>query len=1315
MMYLRYGMLIALSVSLLLADASLYAQELVPRSLRLAIVSSQEIQDRGISDLLTALLTQTNGIELVEREQLRLALDQMELSTLSDARASEERIALGRILAADVILILELINTDQFTLEDIQKNQESNRETKFTVHKKQVVRLLICDCRTGARVSVFSMELEDQEPAIVAHKLNRHFNSCINRLVQGIRYVVGISPFLSNELEHDYDSYQESLARLVESAFLSMPGVAVVERNKAEVIWNELVKQDDSTLHRAVPLLVEGEFSVESKASDRPIFSIQMTGRFAKGHTVRLASKAVPYDELSSQINTLIEKIIEKHPAWSSSKLERNTQLEWLKERSRMFSGMGAWKSAIGLQQAALLLDPRDIELRLRLISNQRMLLRHMATTEYETSNWPGAIGSLDRAEKLIAIYLDQLRNEEYLIRNRLVDLHLARRILSQWGYPSQQSGVRKSEAIQQPAIRSLLADAEQKRKTYLSSISKHLFDLSENPAQQYHGSLEGRLGDLQEALLSQFVKRIDYQQLTISDIQSLRRLWEENIPDSLGFPGVLQQITNGINSEVSNINKKHRFALRDYHNKDISALQWTKYLEELSLVSHQTIRLSARVQLLKWRWYFYDKNSTPEEHAYLRDMADSVAIELENYSKKDNIGRSFFTGGGGFPLKTVHELRWKLFRYSVMPDPFASRRQVKVALAKQRPRQKKSKQQESKISFLPLEFRVPALERKHRLSQSINPAIRKSFQYRYGTSRQQSRWRWTPCSDRFDIVWWPGAMYVMRQSGKLDEVSFPSEHDVILHDVRWDGELLWVATLASGVFVYDDQMKLKYHLTKEEGLLPSEHALKILPLGNRRAAVVGSFGPQYRAWCASIDLKPTQPKIEVFHEAKKVPESRATNLTNQSGSKDDTQRVFVPHLLTRIKMAALESGIKRDVLCIGRMQGNSTQAIRPLFVDLNQSVFTDPQLANYHLNFSSRSLHEDDFIAHRGRLYHKTQIDKIVKTSSQGKHTYYWVQGVNRSQGFLKLGDTLHLPTPYRWLEFDLHSGIVRDLANDDRAYKSLASSCLFAKSANYGVVAWDNSRRVYQVNINQTKDHDDPKRKDRSKTSQVTPISKNDMEPQILPSEQQLEAIRDRIRSLLRAGHILPQGSKLYYADGHAWFDGWLPHISLRSLYLDPPLKKTGCILHVHNGRVARLDSLKEQHPIFKVWFDSQGAPILSVQTATNRQTGKVEDHTIRWGVYGDNKLLHKVLHFDQDLILNSLTVKENGQGYKYTITRSYSSNGKSRSTAREEYALDANGERVQPGEERDVAYSPRLQSILEPTRIGLKPYYPIPESVD
>ena len=111
------------------AVASVAAEQRSPYH-RWAVVASQELQDGGLPDLLTAELSRQEDLELVERDQLELATRELELSACFGSQAVGKRLQLGQLLKADALLLLSLEEHE----------------------KQKSLKLVISDCLYGARL-----------------------------------------------------------------------------------------------------------------------------------------------------------------------------------------------------------------------------------------------------------------------------------------------------------------------------------------------------------------------------------------------------------------------------------------------------------------------------------------------------------------------------------------------------------------------------------------------------------------------------------------------------------------------------------------------------------------------------------------------------------------------------------------------------------------------------------------------------------------------------------------------------------------------------------------------------------------------------------------------------------------------------------------------------------------------------------------------------------------------------------------------------------------------------------------------------------
>jgi hypothetical protein len=135
------------------------------------------IGDNGttaLSDLLTASLSRLEGVTLVEREKLNLVLDEQQLNAALHTENVTERVRLGKLFKADLLLILR------------------------AGHGKPspAVRFAVAEIQFGLRLYVDSLETPDL--ARQAEHIHGKVASSVARLTAPITHILAVPPFLNN-------------------------------------------------------------------------------------------------------------------------------------------------------------------------------------------------------------------------------------------------------------------------------------------------------------------------------------------------------------------------------------------------------------------------------------------------------------------------------------------------------------------------------------------------------------------------------------------------------------------------------------------------------------------------------------------------------------------------------------------------------------------------------------------------------------------------------------------------------------------------------------------------------------------------------------------------------------------------------------------------------------------------------------------------------------------------------------------------------------------------------------------------------------
>jgi hypothetical protein len=150
---------------------------------RWAIVATPELRGGGLSDLLTARLSEDDSIELVEREQLDLALRELDLAAHFGADDAGRRLELGKLLKADALVLLS-----------VRRHED-----------QPFLRLVVCDCMYGARLSEEFRPMKEGQPAEAADWALSAIAATRNRFPAGITRLIAVPPFVSKDLTHERD------------------------------------------------------------------------------------------------------------------------------------------------------------------------------------------------------------------------------------------------------------------------------------------------------------------------------------------------------------------------------------------------------------------------------------------------------------------------------------------------------------------------------------------------------------------------------------------------------------------------------------------------------------------------------------------------------------------------------------------------------------------------------------------------------------------------------------------------------------------------------------------------------------------------------------------------------------------------------------------------------------------------------------------------------------------------------------------------------------------------------------------------------
>lgn len=768
-----------------------------------AVISSAKIQKAGLTELLTAALSREKGIRLVERDRLRLVAKELTLSKMLGSSGVARRAGAGGILKADALILL----TDE------------------TKDGKNFVRLVISDCRCGARLRVDYLPFAPEKIEPLAGKLLGLINETRSRFPGGIKHVFGVPHFVSRNLVHDYDHLQAGLAHLLGNALASMSGVAVIETEEAHRIRREIDLTDGADVERIVPLFIEGEFKVLRPAKAKgPSVTLSLkitdgakTVKTMSPKTVKLSKAGV---FLREDVPRQILQIRKNHV----KRLSVNEQFDALVSRADTFTRLGFWKDSTGLREAALLLKPDVVEQRIRVIQE---------TYRIVTANWPRGTdwnSGRDLFDSLCHNRLVRrhraLGHVEYLIRNRKVSRSVATELVRE---------TMRSIYTIRTTWSSRLTEEERRKKEFLVNVYPLILDIP--PKSKNKPGLEMWQSVLGELALV----RWDGNFLLKEDLDFLCKVLTTVIPDDLSPAAYVTYFL----SDVS-----HHFKHGDmYKHYRFSPKEYLDFLSRLKQSGKPLVVIYSRYGRLNYEWvHLEDKNDNAALKILLKRTEQLLAkcelIEIKPSCTQ--IRRTVL-------YRQIGDMRsW--IRGHLNPP---AKTRIAQAEQVQTPRPKRSTGQ--------LVFREVPLRLK-RLSGEVEP-------FKGVRWRAMGGWRGIQrlvrCGNGLDVLWQGSAVLFMRKKGLVEEIFVDKRTHFC--DVRWDGRNIWIGTFYDGIWIVSPEGKILTKIKKKHGL-PCDGCTLMHPVAPGRACVIGTLGPHRRVWCAMVDFDGKIVKVNIFHRATRVP-----------------------------------------------------------------------------------------------------------------------------------------------------------------------------------------------------------------------------------------------------------------------------------------------------------------------------------------------------------------------------------------------------------------------------------------------------------
>jgi hypothetical protein len=238
-------------------------------------------------------LSRRPEIILLERAEIDKVIDEQSLQLSFSVDGGATRRRLGTLLKADLLIFLKA-----------RENEiEEDEKVRF-------VELIVADPSTGLRLFSATHPWDEKNPDALSKDVVSDTADARRKLTGGIKAIIAVPPFISDDLTHEYDTMQEAYAELLRRRLASMDGVFLVESAEARAFAEEQALSGVEFAGRPLlPLYVLGHYRNEGTGIDRQV-RISVEIRRGGKPVVDATSETIPSAESAQYLNKLTDSII---------------------------------------------------------------------------------------------------------------------------------------------------------------------------------------------------------------------------------------------------------------------------------------------------------------------------------------------------------------------------------------------------------------------------------------------------------------------------------------------------------------------------------------------------------------------------------------------------------------------------------------------------------------------------------------------------------------------------------------------------------------------------------------------------------------------------------------------------------------------------------------------------------------------------------------------------------------------------------------------------------------------------------------------
>ncbi len=231
----------------------------------------------ALTALVEAKLLQDTQRAWLERTEIEKIVAEQQLQAAFGAAAGPDRVRLGRLLKADVLVLLRTG----------QKRLDGRRQQAWA-------EVVAAETAGGLRLLARTLVLSGDTEAD-ASSLARTIGQGLAKYGQQIRDVYAVLPFVCQNLTYEYDYLRDAYAKLLEELLLRQPGTVTAELAEAEALAKEYqLAAPSEKPQRRLPLYFLGQYRHERRGNDIQVTITLTVKRGAKqvGEAARTVAPA---------------------------------------------------------------------------------------------------------------------------------------------------------------------------------------------------------------------------------------------------------------------------------------------------------------------------------------------------------------------------------------------------------------------------------------------------------------------------------------------------------------------------------------------------------------------------------------------------------------------------------------------------------------------------------------------------------------------------------------------------------------------------------------------------------------------------------------------------------------------------------------------------------------------------------------------------------------------------------------------------------------------------------------------------------------